>query len=50
MAAAQQEAEAAGKKAPKELRSKGIPSWRPNSTSWHAQQAWSLSYLAGVDD
>src|SRR5437879_796424 len=47
----QQEAEAAGKKARKELRSKGITvlDW-PQSTSWHAQQARPVSYLAGVDE
>jgi ParB family chromosome partitioning protein len=46
----QQEAEANGKKALKELRSKGITviDW-PQSTSWHAQQARPLTYLVGVD-
>jgi ParB/RepB/Spo0J family partition protein len=47
----QHEAEANGKKALKELRSKGIPvvDW-PNSASWHAQQARPLTYLPGVDE
>jgi hypothetical protein len=47
----QQEAEAAGKKASRSFARGGIPvvDW-PNPTSWHAQQARPLSYLAGVDD
>src|ERR1700730_11179870 len=46
----QQEAEANGKKALKELRSRGIPvvDW-PNSASWHAQQARPLPSPPGVD-
>src|SRR5205823_6330707 len=46
----QQEAEAAARKARKELRSKGIPviDW-PTGGSWHGEAARPLTYLQGVD-
>jgi ParB family chromosome partitioning protein len=46
----QQEAEAAAKKALKEVRSKGVPVVDWPKGSWYSEQARPVSYLAGIEE